>query len=361
MAFHLLIIRFSSFGDIVQAVAVPQAFRDVYPGAKIDWFAREDFVQLLQNQPAISQVHTHQRQSGLLGLISQTWKLARSGVYTHVYDAHSNIRSRIVLGIFGVASIFNFLSGKTVPKFAVRSKDRIRRFLFFKFRLKTLPQPFRGAESFHRPLKKWGLSEHVPQGPQFQLRADLELPNAVQAEFENLRRKYPNSQLIACAPSAAWEMKRWPLAHWKELMPLLPNACFVFLGGPADTFINDLVAAAPERSLNLAGKLSLDQSSLALKFVDLVIANDTGLLHVADQMERPTLALIGPTAFGYPSHSTSETLEVKLWCQPCSKDGRGGCKNDLYQRCLVELTPARVAEEAHKKLAHVTHSETSLS
>ena len=343
---RLLLIRFSSFGDIVQAVAVPQAFKNAYPNSKVDWFAREDFVSLLKNQPAIDTVIPHARKAGLKGLISQSWKLARSGRYTHVYDAHANVRSRVVLLIFWIASFLGLFTGQTPPKLAARSKDRVRRFLFFKFRLKTLPQPFKGAESFHRPLVKWGLSPHVPDGKQFHLRSDLKLPESVEADLQNLRASSPNNLVIACAPSAAWEMKRWPIEYWKKLMTLLPEASFVYLGGPEDKFIEELISAAPERSLNLAGKLSLDQSSEILSRTDLVIANDTGLLHVADQMERPTLALIGPTAFGYPSHRASKTLEVKLWCQPCSKDGRGGCKNDLYKRCLIELTPERVAEEA---------------
>jgi len=93
------------------------------------------------------------------------------------------------------------------------------------------------------------------------------------------------------------------------------------------------------------------QSAVVINLSDLIIANDTGLLHVADQMAKPTIALIGPTAFGYPSHPGSTTLEIELPCKPCSKDGRGRCVNTVYQKCLVELTPERVARVAHEKLA----------
>jgi heptosyltransferase-2 len=156
--------------------------------------------------------------------------------------------------------------------------------------------------------------------------------------------------LIVLAPSAAWEMKRWPIEHWRKLVQLLPEASFAILGGPDDQFVDSVAQVDRSRCLNFAGRLTLAQSSALLHHADLVIANDTGILHVSDQMERPTIALIGPTAFGYPSHRSSVTEEIDLPCKPCSKDGRGKCVNDLYKRCLVDLLPDRIAERAQEML-----------
>jgi ADP-heptose:LPS heptosyltransferase len=338
-----LIIRFSSFGDLVQASGVPAAFRRIHPGAGIDWLARADFANLLESHPKIDRVIPFPRSQGMAGLLKLSWTLAAPGKYSHVYDAHNNVRSFVVMAVFFLRSLLGLFNGHRPARFARRPKSRLKRWLFFRFRLRTFPMPFRGAESFHRPLGKWGLTAKVPSGPQF--RSTAGIPADVLEDLEALPRP-----LVAAAPSAAWEMKRWPLAHWKKLIGLLPETGFVFLGGPEDRFLDDLAAQAPGRTLNLAGRLSLAQSASLLELADLVIANDTGILHVADQMERPTLALIGPTAFGYPSHATSETLEIDLTCKPCSKDGRGGCRNSLYQRCLVEISPEHVAEAARKRL-----------
>lgn len=325
----LLVIRFSSFGDIVQAIAVPRAFLDAYPGSSVDWLTREDFASLVAEQDSISKVISFSRRSGFLGLLSLAWELSRSG-YTHIYDAHSNLRSSILMALLRV------LSWRS--KFAVRPKSRFRRFLFFKFRMRSvLPRPFRAADSYHRPLETWGLSPVVPSGAQFRVTAGP-VPEL---------RSSGAGPVVALAPSAAWEMKRWPVEHWKTLIDLMPDASFVLLGGKEDTFLLQLEGP---RVKNLAGKLSLVESSRVIAAADLVISNDTGSLQVADQMERPTIALIGPTAFGYPSHSTSVALEKPLWCQPCSKDGRGRCVNDLYKRCLVELEPTVVAAQARALL-----------
>jgi ADP-heptose:LPS heptosyltransferase len=343
---RLLLIRFSSFGDIVQAVGVPKAFQthlnssgEGSSAAEVDWLVREDFRSLLEGNPFLRRVLSFQRKSGLLGLIQLAWSLAGTGGYTHLYDAHNNLRSKIFCLVFRIRS--------PGVHFLRRPKQRLRRFLFFNFGLPTLEMPFRGANSFHAPLTRWGLPPRVDRGQQFfsPESSPESLPPAVLADIRNLK-----APLIAVAPSAAWEMKRWPIEHWKTLVQALPEASFILLGGPTDTFLSEIHSCAPAHTLNLAGRLTLAQNAAVFSMADLVIANDTGLLHVADQMERPTFALIGPTAFGYPSHTSSRTLEIELPCKPCSKDGRGGCKNTVYQRCLVELTPERVAREAREVL-----------
>ncbi len=344
----LLIIRFSSFGDIAQAIAVPRSFVDAHPGATVDWLTRSDFVGLLSQQPSITRVISYSRDDGLLALLHLAFSLASNG-YTHVYDAHSNLRSSLVMAVFRVVQIFRFVIGRPL-KLASRPKNRLRRFLFFKFRRPTLPRPFRGADSYHRPLLSWGLPATVPSGQQFHLK-EIDLPNYVVSDLLRLRERFDS--VVTLAPSAAWEMKRWPVEHWKKLLTEISESAFLLLGGKEDAFLEELSAIDPSRILNLAGRLTLEQSAAILLQSDLVIANDTGLLHVADQMERPTIALIGPTAFGYPSHSTSVFLERPLFCQPCSKDGRGGCLNSLYKRCLVELSPALVILEAQKILSRV--------
>lgn len=334
MTQKLLIIRFSSFGDIIHGIGVPRAFKERYPGARVEWLVRSDLKDLVEGHPSIDEVIAFDRSQGWSGLIGLSWKLARNG-YTHVYDAHSNVRSFVVRTIFIMAG--------TRASILRRSKDRLERWKLFKFKKSRLPMPFRSADSFHRPLESWGMKSVVPEGPQYF--PDAKLPAEIEEKLRQLAKP-----LVALAPSAAWEMKRWPIAHWVSLMQALPEASFVLLGGPADTFLAELERAVPGRTLNLAGRLSLAQSASLLNSCALTIANDTGIMHVSDQMERPTIALIGPTAFGYPSHAKSKALEIELWCKPCSKDGRGRCVNDLYKRCLVDLLPDRVASQAREML-----------
>jgi ADP-heptose:LPS heptosyltransferase len=344
LSYRLLVIRFSSFGDIVQGCSIPIAFHQhcskLWINSETHWLVRADFANLLKDHPNVQKTIVYSREIGLLGLVRLAWTLAREGNYTHVYDAHNNLRSSIVRMIFRIASVLRPLHA---PKILVRPKHRVRRWLFFRFRLPVLPQPFRGAESFLWPLKKWGLDTTLPDGPHFFA------SSPIKAEILETITHLPRP-LIALAPSAAWPTKRWPIEHWSSLIDRYQEAGFVLLGGPDDHFIQDIASRAPNRCLNLAGKIGLDATASVVKLVDLVIANDTGVLHLADQMERPTIALIGPTAFGYPSHQTSQTMEVSLPCKPCSKDGRDRCRNSVYQKCMVDILPENVLKKAREVL-----------
>jgi ADP-heptose:LPS heptosyltransferase len=337
---RLLIIRFSSLGDIVHVAAVPKAFKLQFPKSKVDWLVRSDFAGLLAPHPSIDNVISFERKAGFNGLLALAWKMGATN-YTHVYDAHSNVRSHFFSTVMGLRRFMRALTGTPRPKFIRRSKQRFNRWLLFRFRVNRFDWPFRSADSFQRPLARWGISPKVPDGQQFFPSGIV--PQAVDDAVAKLKRP-----LIALAPSATYEMKRWPIEHFKRLIELMPHASFAILGGPDDSFTNEIAAAAPDRTLNLTGRLNFDESSSFLLRANAVVANDTGMMHIADQMEVPVIALIGPTAFGYPSHKTSMTAEIALWCKPCSKDGRGKCVNDLYKRCLIEITPERVVSMLEK-------------
>ena len=83
----------------------------------------------------------------------------------------------------------------------------------------------------------------------------------------------------------------------------------------------------------------------------MTISADTGIIHVVDAHQRPGVLLNGPTAFGKTFSPTVKILEENLYCRPCSKDGRGKCERQVYQQCMVEITPERVFEEIKKELS----------
>jgi ADP-heptose:LPS heptosyltransferase len=323
---HVLVIRFSSFGDILQSLPAVSALSAHNTSSRISYLTKKQFVPLVKNHPAITQTEELLGKGSFLDL----WQMARrlsENKYTHVYDAHNNLRSHlfcIFLRFFGLLRGTHF-------SLCRRSKNRWKRFLFFKLHRPVFKMPFRGAESFIEPLKQWGVLENAKH------QKNLFLDHSQSIQGLNLP-----STFVALAPSAAWPNKRWPVDHWKRLIESLPQIHFVLLGGPEDLFCED-IARASSNTTNLAGKLNLMESCEVVEKAAAVISGDTGLLHAADQMEKKVLALIGPTAFGYPwNASTSQVLEVELPCKPCSKDGRTPCVNPIYQKCMVDINPNRV-------------------
>lgn len=329
---QILVIRFSSFGDVVQTLSVPSALAEAFPGAEIHWITRKDMAPLLKNHPHIQHIWEFDRKAGLLGLIKLTIAL-RAVKFTHIYDAHNNMRSRVIvwmlrpLGFIGVG-----------PAFIRRSIRRWKRLLLFKFRINTFEMPFSGQRDLLEPLQAWGVSKIAPPAPQI-----FPSEENTRKAFEILG-DYAGS--IALAPSAAFFLKRWPQSYWAELIQLLPGERFVLLGGPEDSFIEDIQTVAPDRVLNLAGKCSLQVSSSVVGLSKAVVSNDTGLLHVAEQLGKHTIALMGPAPFGFPSRPSTKIMELNLSCRPCSKHGQGPCVNkEKYQKCLVDITPTQVAEQ----------------
>ncbi len=331
---RFLIIRFSSFGDVTQCLSVPSRIRAAYPDAEIHWVTRKDMAPLLRNHPAIHRIWEYDRNAGLKGLFKLLKEMS-SFEFSHMYDAHNNIRSRLVywrLGLFRSC------------KFIRRSQKRWKRFLLFRFHKNTYEMPFSGQLDLLEPLEKWNIAKTLPPAPQ------LFISNDEIEKANELLALWREKSYIALAPSAAYFLKRWPAEHFKQLILSMPGHNFVLLGGPEDRFIEEIAAVAPGRTLNMAGKASLLASSVLVQKAKALISNDTGLLHVGEQLGIPTIALMGPAPFGFPSREKTKILELNLRCRPCSKHGQGPCTNKIYHQCLVDITPEQVRTELLKKL-----------
>ncbi len=327
----VLILRFSSFGDVVQALSLASAVRRSWPTAEVHFVTKSEFADLPLNHPHIQKVWSLRKSEGVGGL----WRLVRklqAEQFTHIYDAHNNLRTRLIS--FFLRSCF--WGGKKIAEenFLRKSQFRWKRFQLFVLKKNTFPQPFANQKVLLAPLAAWGLETELPAVPQIFF--DDELIRKVRG----LLPAWPAEQKIAVfAPSASTELKRWPIEHWKKLVYALTDWKFILLGGPTDDFIEEIRRAAPDQSLNLAGRLSFRESAATVLFAQLVISNDTGIMHVGEQLGVPTIALMGPAPFGFPSRPSTIIKERELPCRPCSSHGQGPCRNLVYQKCLVDIQP----------------------
>jgi heptosyltransferase-2 len=122
----------------------------------------------------------------------------------------------------------------------------------------------------------------------------------------------------------------------------------VLFGGSEDS-VNaaSIRQIAPDRIHDLSGRLSLLETAAAMEHCRALIANDSGLMHMATAVRRPVVALFGSTVreFGfYPYNSPAVILEVdELPCRPCTHIGRARCPKKHFN-CLRLITPAQVIE-----------------
>jgi ADP-heptose:LPS heptosyltransferase len=334
---NLLIVRFSSFGDIVQAMAILRPWKERYPNAKITWVTKQAFAGLVALSPFVDKVISLGKSAnpsqGSANSLSQLVALFKNDQFDFIYDAHNVTRSKFLLAKMRMAGV----KGKRLT----RPKNRWKRFLLFQLRINLFPQPFKGMQSFLQPLQDEGL---IPtQLSNSTLVQNWNFPSTCLKKIESLTSGFNLREAVVFCPSAAWAMKRWPIEHWIALAHRVQSP-IILLGGPEDTFCEVIRQVAPERIVNLAGKLSLEESCAVIAHVNYTISADTGLIHVADLLGKKGSVLIGPTAFGFTTSPLITTLEVDLPCRPCSKDGRGKCTRSIYQECMVNISPDKVEQ-----------------
>ena len=332
----ILIIRLSSIGDIIQCMSVVTGLKNKFPAAELHWVARADLASLPKIDPRINKIWAFDRKEGFTGIFKLGSQL-RKEKYNLIYDAHSNIRSNIlklILCPLGLCHLF------TKNRLLTRRKNRFNRLLLFKLGINLLPKPFKALDSFRQPIKKWGVTAFDTPFDKWNF------PHASEEKVRNLvLDKIPRGRnWITLVPSAAWELKRWPVDYWQELVRLREDLHFVVLGGSDDTFCETLKSVAPDRVINLAGKTSLMESFCAVWHSPYVISGDTGFLHAADLFQKDGQALIGPTAFGFPSNTRMKVMEVNLPCRPCTKDGNVTCKLKEEKKCMTDISPQAVAD-----------------
>lgn len=330
-----LILRFSSLGDVVQTLSAVHALAG--SGHEVHWAVRIDLAPLIQYHPGVSRVWKLERRDGFSGLAKLFWQLRREN-YDFVYDAHDSLRSNFIYwGLYLLPTLKQIVK----PRYFVqRPLHRLARWIWLKLKKNLIPGPKEAQLQMLAPLANWGVETALPTNPQLFID-----PLSERVAVDELK-KYNLDRFFALCPSAAHALKRWPIEHWKQLISSLPDAKFAILGGPQDTFLSELVEIDPNRVVNFAGRLTLLESAAIIKHAQATITNDTGMMHISEQLLKQTFALLGPAPFGHPSRHQSSTkiFERNLACRPCSRHGQGPCTNPIFQECLKSISPQEVIE-----------------
>ncbi len=323
-----LVIRFSSIGDVTQSLSIPAHILNSYPDATIHFLTKKEFVPIFSFSPYIKKVWSIKKKISLLDVFKLS-KVISSENYTHIYDAHNNLRS----------NLFYFLI--SAPHKLQRPMMRWKRFLLIQFQYNLFEKPFSGQRDLLKPLEKWGMPFSLPDTPQ------LFINPSDQSSAAHIILKYQLQKYIVLVPSAAHALKRWPIEYWSQLILLNLEKKFIVLAGPNDTFTH--VLNVHNNVINLTGQTTLSESAALLQKAHFVVANDTGMLHFSEQLGIQTIALMGPAPFGFPSRATTQIIERNLKCRPCSKHGQGPCVNVNYQECMTSITPEEVSREMNQR------------
>ncbi len=319
---RILILRFSSLGDVVLLGALVEELRARRPEAELWLVTKSAYAPLFEDDARIDRLLCLSPESGGL---RQLARQLRAEKFDLILDAHGSLRSRLLCLA---------LMGTRVKRIA---KDTASRLLFLKTGIVTAPL---GRHQVDRYLALAG-AEGQSVRPRLQIR---EKDRAAAATIVN----EGNAPILAVAPGSRHATKQWPLerftevaAHWQRV-----HGGEVALVGSHDEreLCERLGSELPRKPYLSAGELELRGLAALLARCRVLLCNDSGLMHLSEAAGTPVLAIFGPTSheLGYfPLDPRSRVVQNELPCRPCSRNGARPC-HLVEQLCLLNSSAERV-------------------
>ena len=324
-----LCIRLSSIGDIILTTPIIRSLRTKFPHAQIDFLVSKPFVSLLQGNPAISNIIPYDKTLPLKNILKYKDEIKNKfGTYDFIIDLQNNNRSKI----FRCGLGHRILS---IPK------RRLYKWCLVALK-KRVSAPRHVVDNYFIPVKKLGAAADN-QGTEVNISASFRLPE----------KSSPSIKTIAIAPGATHFTKRLPAEILAEAMRLINSKGefrFVVAGGRDDVATAEILEKlfGGKNFMSFAGKLALDETAALLSQADLLITNDTGLMHIGSAVKTPILAIFGSTVpdLGFtPYHCKYKIIELTLPCRPCTHIGRSECPRGDFA-CMKNIRPEIIASTA---------------
>lgn len=323
----ILVIRFSSLGDLVLILPLLRQLRAGFPMGEIHLATKKRYAPLFASNNDIDHIHTLDS-NDLRGLFGLYRRLFREK-YNIVIDAHNVIRSNLLSFVLPVRKKIRIKKNQARKIALIKKKRNL-----FK---KILPMWKRYLE----------LSTGLGISPS-ENETRLLLPDHATIKIGVMIESAGLSglPLVAIAPGARWETKRWPEERFRDLIPVLVAHGFgiILIGDRSESELSSRIGGSGKRVLNTAGRLSLLETAAILDRCLFLITNDSAPLHLAEAVGTPVIAFFGPTVeeFGFFPHlAKSIPLQVNLDCRPCSRNGSRACPFGTRE-CLESITVGEV-------------------
>lgn len=304
---NILVIRFSSLGDIVLTTGVLKyVYEHVSEKIQIDFLTTSHFAGILQDIPFIRNVYCINKGDSLIELNEVISTMPQ---YDYIFDLHRNIRSFFTRFI---SSSNNY----------VYNKNALARRLFVKFRLFRSHLKEHTVIKYYKPFMK-AFNLNMPSLEE--LRPYLPLAN----EKNNASN---SKKHIVIHPFASKKTKQWPF--FAELASVLAD------DGVTVTVIGDGDIDLPSNIINKTGKISLSALSDYISRANVFVTTDSGPMHIAVALNIPTIAVFGSTTkeLGfYPDFRGVKVIEyLKLKCRPCHIHGLNVCPKKHF-KCMMDI------------------------
>lgn len=321
---RILIIKLRAIGDVILSTVVTKNLRLAFPDAQIDFLTESPSKDIVTGNPFLNGVIIFdRRETGSLELILRV----RKRKYDLVIDLFGNPRSAIV----------TLLSG---ARFRVGFDFRGRRHAY------NIRVPSRGGSVHNTQFNLDAIQAiGVPVADRsLHLGFDGEHDQDVEAFFD---RNGLEGLIVGLATGGGWYTKRWPLDRFAELADILNErhgANIVLLWGPGQLDDARRIKSRMRHPAHIPPATTLPQLGALLRRCTLVIANDSGPMHLATAVGTPVLGIFGPTSPALQGPYGEQHFTVRregLECLGCNLT-----KCTIGHLCMNELTVDMVLGQA---------------
>ncbi|MFA5089919.1 MAG: lipopolysaccharide heptosyltransferase II [Candidatus Omnitrophota bacterium] len=335
-SFKILIIKFSSLGDLILSTAALKAIRERFPeNYKITFLVGQESKEVLLNCPYIDELLVcdfKNRDKGITGLLKLA-RLLRRNNFDIVIDLQNNRKSHILSFLSLALERYGYDNGKLGFLLNRRIKDE-----------KTAVGPI---DHQFRILKMLGIELKEPRLMLWPTLEDRQyVDGLLSQEWLSANQVIVGINISA---SKRWMSKSWPVENLIELCAGLTrkDMRIIFTGSENDSCValSLMNASRNAKIINACGKTSVNQLACLIKRCNVYICADSAPLHIAASQGVPFVALFGPTdpRRHLPPAEKYIVIKKDIACSPCYKPK---CK---LKRCMHLIT-AREALEAIEKM-----------
>jgi ADP-heptose:LPS heptosyltransferase len=315
---RILVIRLSSFGDIVLTYNFLKELKKSFPYAEIHFLVKEEYKQLLEVSSAIDKIITVSPASRLLDIR----KSLKVNHYDAIFDLSNHFKTRILT---------LFLSSRKI-RF---KKEYFKKFCLIYFKVNFFKEVIPVYKRYLLTLSE--------------LTQDISYDFLPVLENLNPERLLPYKYIVI-APASLHFTKTFPKEMFVKLFEEFSHQSekkIVLVGSnnPDDLEICSYLYARLGNSVNLCGKLDFKQLMSVVFYSEFVVCNDSGILHLSEAMNKKTFVFFGSTVkeFGFfPQLSTTTVFENnEIDCRPCTKIGRSKCPKKHFN-CMygIKINPS---------------------
>jgi heptosyltransferase I len=366
----ILLIKLSAVGDVVHTLPVLNKLRRRYPAARLDWLVTPGIAELLQHNPAISNVIEFARDER-----SAPWRFAPFAAAARLVAQLRAVEYDLVIDLQGQlrSGFFAFTSGAPVRIGFDKPRADIWKTLSRKIPDEARKHAWQGAREGSwlaytdlialptldiHPVERYlgigamlGLDDGLAD-------FSFPIPQEARVRIEALADYYDiaKAKLLVMAPGTNWETKEWRREAFAEVARHFMQKGFAvtLIGSERERALCDDVAKLAPGAINLAGETTLSELAALISRATICVTNDSGPMHLAVALGRPVVSIFGPTdpVWAGPYRRDGAILRADLPCSPCYLRQLSRCQ--FGHACMQDVAAGAVIERIETALRVTT-------